>query len=87
MILSVLNFLEQFCNLHKSKVYYMPIVNKKCDSYMYFLISDFTIQKKKRLENYNIRVLACKKKPNKTKGKCNKNIPDIRLYNSIFSNG
>lgn len=51
MILSVFNFLEQFCNLHKSKVYYMPIVNKRCDSYMYFLILDFTIQKKKRLEN------------------------------------
>lgn len=28
----------------------MPIVNKKCDSYMYFLILDFTIQKKKRLQ-------------------------------------
>lgn len=45
MILSVLNFSEQFCNLHKSKVYHMPIVNKKkYDSYMYreyFLILDF----------------------------------------------
>lgn len=51
MILSVLNFLEKICNLHKSKAYYMSMVIKKCDSYMYFLILDFTIQKKKRLEN------------------------------------
>lgn len=45
MILSIFNFLEQFCNLHKSKVYHMPIVNnKKIWHYMYqgyFLILDF----------------------------------------------
>lgn len=70
MILSVLNFLEQFCNLHKSKVYHMPIVNKKNMTVTstlyreYFLILDFNYHstEEKDLKTNNLRELACKKK-------------------------
>lgn len=69
MILSVLNFLEQFCNLHKSKVYHMPIVNKKKMTvtstlyWEYFLILDFNYHstEEKDLKTNNLRELACKK--------------------------
>lgn len=40
-------------------------------------------REEKDLKTNNLRELACKKKTNRQ----NKNIPDIRLYNSIFSNG
>lgn len=49
----------------------MPIVNKKCDSYMYFLILDFTIQKKKRLpvqEKLQYKSVSLQKKIDKQKG-------------------